>query len=205
MKTISYLAATAMLALAACSQSQPADDAATSSSETTVTTSTTETAAAPAAGDAASSSAPAAGGMATPDFARQAAMSTLLMQQIGQAGVARLQNSGIRGMAGTSSAYPNSALQTALTTGGVTATLPTDLDAAGMARVAALNATPAAEFDAAYLREQIAAMDAARTASEAYAASGETPAVREWAQRQATDYADSLRMLRGMQSSQHLG
>jgi putative membrane protein len=121
---------------------------------------------------------------ATPDFVNAAASTDMFEIQAAKIAEKRSKNADVKAFAAMmihDHTQSTAALKAAIKASGQPLTLPTDLPGDKKAKIDELNAAAPADFDKTYIDSQITAHQDALTAIQAYAANGDTPALKDFA------------------------
>ena len=121
---------------------------------------------------------------ATPDFVNAAASTDMFEIQAAKIAEKRSKNADVKAFAAMmihDHTQSTAALKAAIKASGQALTLPTDLPGDKKAKLDELTAAPPADFDKAYIDSQISAHQDALTVMQAYAANGNTPALKDFA------------------------
>jgi putative membrane protein len=121
---------------------------------------------------------------ATPDFVNAAASTDMFEIQAAKIAEKRSKNADVKAFAAMmihDHTQSTAALKAAIKASGQALTLPTDLPGDKKAKIDELNAAAPADFDKTYIDSQVTAHQDALTAIQAYAANGDTQALKDFA------------------------
>jgi putative membrane protein len=121
---------------------------------------------------------------ATPDFVNAAASTDMFEIQAAKIAEKRSKNADVKAFAAMmihDHTQSTAALKAAIKASGQALTLPTELPGDKKAKIDELNAAAPADFDKTYIDSQVTAHQDALTAIQAYAANGDTQALKDFA------------------------